>query len=141
MLKQPLSHNSDFRAPPAESLFWNIMPHRVNKTLTPPKVNNKFIDPHFEWVFMAYLTLLSPRSGQGSKTRGGAKHHPLEINKSYFGTYKSYDHMQKIRPISQNFNEILTFENWEQMRFCHTLTYENRRNSLNFWDRGLKFWI
>ena len=40
--------------------------------------------------------------------------------------------MQKIRPISQNFNEILTFENLEKMRFCHTLTYENHRNSLNF---------
>ena len=54
------------------------------------------------------------------------------VAESYFETYKSYDHMQKIRPISQNFNEILTFENWEQMRLCHTLTYENRRNSLNF---------
>ena len=40
--------------------------------------------------------------------------------------------MQKIGPLSQNFNEILTFENLETMRFCHTLTYENRRNSLNF---------
>ena len=47
--------------------------------------------------------------------------------------------MQKIGPISQNFNEILTFENMETMRFCHTLTYENRRNSLNFLDRGLIF--
>ena len=63
------------------------------------------------------------------------------VAKSYFETYKSYDHMQKIGPISQNFNEILTFENMETMRFCHTLTYENRRNSLNFWDRGLIFWI
>ena len=34
------------------------------------------------------------------------------VAKSYFQTYKSYDHMQKIRPISQNFNKILTFENW-----------------------------
>ena len=49
--------------------------------------------------------------------------------------------MQKIRPISQNFKGILTFENLEKMRFCHTLTYENRRNSLNFLDRGLKFLI
>ena len=54
------------------------------------------------------------------------------VAKSYFETYKSYDHMQKIGPLSQNFNEILTFENLETMRFCHTLTYENRRNSLNF---------
>ena len=52
------------------------------------------------------------------------------VAKSYFETYKSYDQMQKIRPISQNFNEILTFENLEKMRFCHTLTYKNRRNSI-----------
>ena len=62
------------------------------------------------------------------------------VTKSYFETYKSYDDMQKIGPLSQNFNEILTFENLETMRFCHTLTYENRRNSLNFLDRGLIFW-
>ena len=42
------------------------------------------------------------------------------VAKSYFETYKSYDHMQKIGPLSQNFNEILTFENLETMRFCHT---------------------
>ena len=40
--------------------------------------------------------------------------------------------MQKIRRISQNFNEILTFENFEKLRFCYTLTYENRCNLLNF---------
>ena len=56
-------------------------------------------------------------------------------------TYKSYDHMQKIGPISKNFNEILTFKSMDTMRFFHTLTYENRRNSLNFLDRGLIFWI
>ena len=50
--------------------------------------------------------------------------------KSYFEPYNSYDHMQKIRPISQNFNEI--FENLEKRRFCHSLTYENRRKPLNF---------
>ena len=43
--------------------------------------------------------------------------------------------MQKIRPISQNFKEILTFENLEKMRFCHNLTYKN------FLDRGLIYWI
>ena len=36
---------------------------------------------------------------------------------------------------------IFTFENLEKMRFCHTLTYKNCRNLLNFLDRGLKFWI
>ena len=29
------------------------------------------------------------------------------VAKIYFETYKSYDHMQKIRPISQNFNQSL----------------------------------
>ena len=50
--------------------------------------------------------------------------HPY-VAKRYFETYKSYDHMQKIRPIFQNFNKIFTFGNLEKMRFCHTLTYEN----------------
>ena len=45
------------------------------------------------------------------------------VAKSYFETYKSYDQIQKIRPVSQNFNEILTFEILEKMRFCHTLTH------------------
>ena len=49
--------------------------------------------------------------------------------------------MQKIRPVSQNFNEILTLENFETLRFCYTWTYENRRNSLNLLDRVLIFWI
>ena len=35
------------------------------------------------------------------------------VAKSYFETYKSCDHVQKIIPISQNFNEILTFENFK----------------------------
>ena len=54
------------------------------------------------------------------------------VSKSYFETYNSYDHLQKIKPISQNFNEILTFENFKTLRFCQTLTYKNRHNSLNF---------
>ena len=66
---------------------------------------------------------------------GGAKRHPLEIKKksvvrpyvakSYFETFKSYDPMQKIRPISQDYNQILAFKKVEKMRFCHTLTYED----------------
>ena len=63
------------------------------------------------------------------------------VAKSYFETYGSYHHMQKIRPISQTLNEILTFENFETLRFCQTLTYEYRRNSLNFLDRGLIFYL
>ena len=47
--------------------------------------------------------------------------------------------MQKIRPISKNVNKLLTFENLDKMKFCHTLTYENRRNLLNFLDTGLIF--
>ena len=48
------------------------------------------------------------------------------VAKSYFEAYKSYDHMQKIRPVSQNFNAILTFENFETLIFCQTLTYKKR---------------
>ena len=58
------------------------------------------------------------------------------VAKSFVETYKSYDHMQKIGPIPQNFNEILTFENMKTIRFCHTLTNENRRNLLNFEIEG-----
>ena len=54
------------------------------------------------------------------------------VAKSYFETYKSNDHMQKIRPISKNFNKMLAFENLEKMR----LTYENRHNALNFEIEG-----
>ena len=54
------------------------------------------------------------------------------VAKSNFETYKSYDHMPKIIPISQKFNEILRFENFEITRFCHTLTHGNRYNSLSF---------
>ena len=54
------------------------------------------------------ITLLNARSEIASKTV-----RPY-VAKSYFKTYKSYDHMQTIRPISQNFNKILTFENLEK---------------------------
>ena len=74
----------------------------------------------------------------GNQSRNAVRSY---VAKSYLETYKSCDHMQKIRPISQDFNEILTFENVEKMRFCHTLTYENRHNALNFLDRGLEYCI
>ena len=54
------------------------------------------------------------------------------VAKSCLETNKSYDHMQEIRRLSQKFNEIVRFENFEIIRFCHTLTYENHRISLNF---------
>ena len=38
--------------------------------------------------------------------------------KSYFETFKIYDHMQEIRPISQKFTEILKFENSDITKFC-----------------------
>ena len=53
-----------------------------------------------------------------------------------FEIYKSYDHMHKIRPISQIFAEILRLKNFEIKRFCCTLTYENGPNSLNLLDLG-----
>ena len=63
------------------------------------------------------------------------------VAKSYFETYKSYDHMQNFRPLSQKFSEISRFEKFEFLRFCLTLGHRNCHNSLNFWDTGLIFWI
>merc|ERR1711954_20454 len=42
---------------------------------------------------------------------------------------------------SQKVSDILRFEIFLDLRFCHDLTHENGRNSLNFLDRGLIFWI
>ena len=39
------------------------------------------------------------------------KRHETLCFKSYFETHKSYDHMQKIRPISQKFNVISRIKN------------------------------
>ena len=47
------------------------------------------------------------------------------VAKSYFETYKSYDHMQNFRPLSQKFSEISRFEKFEFLRFCLTLTPRN----------------
>ena len=63
------------------------------------------------------------------------------IAKSYFETYKIYDHMQEIRPISKKFTEILKFENFYITRFCCTLAYGNCRSLLNFWDTKVIFGI
>ena len=63
------------------------------------------------------------------------------VAKRYFETYKSYDHKQNFRPLSQKFSEIWRFEKFEFLRFCLTLTHRNCHNSLNFWDTGLIFWI
>ena len=54
------------------------------------------------------------------------------VAKSYFETYKSYDHMQNFRPLSQKFSEISRFDKFEFMRFCVNLTYKDCHNSLNF---------
>merc|ERR1711954_22930 len=42
---------------------------------------------------------------------------------------------------SQKVSDILRFENFLDLRFCHDLTHENGRDSLNFSERGLIFWI
>ena len=54
------------------------------------------------------------------------------VAKSYFETYKRYDHMQNFRPLSQKFSEISRFEKFEFLRFCLTLTHRNCHNWLNF---------
>ena len=54
------------------------------------------------------------------------------VAKSYFETYKSYDHMQNFRSLSQKFSEISRFEKFEFLRFRLTLTHRNCHNSLNF---------
>ena len=45
--------------------------------------------------------------------------------------------MQKIRPISQKFTEILRVKNFEIMIFCCTLTYENCCNKGHLLDLAL----
>ena len=84
------------------------------------------------------LIVLPASKQAGNQWRSAVSPH---IAKSYFETYKIYDHLQKIRCLSQKFTDILRFENFEITIFCHTLAYENRRNSLNFWDTRLTFWI
>ena len=61
--------------------------------------------------------------------------------KAFWKPIKVMSRCKKNRPLSQKFNEILRFENFEITRFCLTLTHENYRNSLNFWDKGIIFWI
>ena len=70
--------------------------------------------------------LIPPLGNQG---RGCFRSH---VAKSYFETYKSYDHVQNFRPLSQKFSEISRFEKFEFLRFCLTLTHRNCHNSLNF---------
>ena len=42
------------------------------------------------------------------------------VAKSYFETYKSCDHMQNFRPLSQKFSKISRFEKFEFLRFWLT---------------------
>ena len=53
--------------------------------------------------------------------------------------YKLTSHEKNNWSKSQKVSEILRFENFMDLRFCHDLTQENGRNLLNFWDRGLIF--
>ena len=91
------------------------------------------------------LTLF-PKGCQFRPTPGGVSDTPPgnqgrsffrpHVAKSYFETYKSYDHMQKFRPLSQKLSKISRFEKFEFLRFCLTLTHRNCHNSLNFGDTG-----
>ena len=128
-----------------------------NLTLYPVPFQNNHSD--FSGYFFSYklFNLFKPKVwdqvknlGGGVGGWGGAKRHPLEMNKGAPWDLMllkvilkpiNCDRMQKIRPISKSFNEILPFKNFKKMRFCHTLTYRNRRNSLNFLDTELIFWI
>ena len=94
-----------------------------------------------EWILLQ-LTLFPRGCRFPSLPGGGYLIPPLgnqgrscfrpHVAKSYFETYKSYDHMQNFRPLSQKFSEISRFEKFEFLRFCLTLTHRNCHNSLNF---------
>ena len=66
------------------------------------------------------------------------------IAKSYFEICKSYDHMQKNRPLSPKFTEILRFKNLEITRFCYTLSplfmcSKNHALRLRLYDQFQKY--
>ena len=58
-----------------------------------------------------------------------------------FQKYKLTSHEEKYWSKSQKVNEILRFENFMDLTFCHNLTHKNGRNSLSLWDTGFIFWI
>ena len=108
------------------------------------------------YIFLIYFSqvrkTLNPLNGDvsDSQLNAGSKWPRLKIYLNVFRFTRNLvwlfiiaicTNMQKIRPISQKFTEILRFENFEITRFCFTLTYKNCRNSLNFWDTKVKFWI
>ena len=66
------------------------------------------LNPHHTGVSESLI-----RRGGANMPHKGNKN----VAKSNFETYKSYDHMPKIIPISQKFNEILRFVNFETTRF------------------------
>ena len=113
--------------------------HGLNNFLipTPAKFCIFSITDYFLWMALSIdivikngLTLFPPTLG------GGIWYPPLwnqgrscfrpHVAKSYFETYKSCDHMQNFRPLSQKFSEISRFEKFEFMRYCLTLTCENK---------------
>ena len=49
-----------------------------------------------------------------------------------FQKYKLTSHEKKNWSKSEKVSEILRFQNFMDLRFCHALTHENRHNSLNF---------
>ena len=91
------------------------------------------------FVRKANCLTLFPRGCQFRPTPGWVVSDtpPGNQGRSYFRphvakTYKSYDHMQNFRPLSQKFSEVSRFEKFEFLIFCLTLTHGNCHNSLNF---------
>ena len=96
--------------------------------------------------YREFLRRINPANGDVSDCqlnagRGGSNWPRLKIYLNVFRFTRNLvwlfliaicTNMQKIRPISQKFTEILRFKNFEITRFCCTLTYENCCNSLNF---------
>ena len=110
-------------------------PKEKNKTLNLTQLTvNICLNKPFNSISQGVSISLPPRGGDlipplWNQGRSCFRPH---VAKSYFETYKSYDHMQNFRPLSQKFSEISRFENFEFLRFCLTLTHRNCHNSLNF---------
>ena len=81
--------------------------------------------------FSLILTLSDLASEIAMKPKGGAKCNTLDqwrsplrpyVAKKYFETYGNYNNTTRWVSISQKFNKILRFENFEITRFCGVAT-------------------
>ena len=112
-------------------------------TLPIPDVHN-LLQNSSRQIFLNYWNYINPLNGDVSVSQlnaeGVSKWPPLKIYQNVFRFKQNLvwlfllaicSNMQKIRPISQIFTEILRFEIFEITRLCCTLTYKNWRNSLN----------